>query len=270
LRYTEQIMTTATPIIQVKNLQAGYEDLAVLENINFDVYQGERFVIVGPSGCGKSTLLRHMVGLNPTTRGSIHINGVEIAGEDQALSQQIVQRIGFLFQSSALLSSLTVAENIGLPIHEYTDMPETCVDAVVRIKLAQVNLTGYGNHMPAELSGGMQKRAALARAMALGPKILFFDEPSAGLDPITSAELDNLILYLNTALKTTMVIVSHELASIFAVGQRVIMLDQDAKGIIAEGDPVELRDHSPNPQVRRFFNREVEQSSNSQSAIRTR
>jgi phospholipid/cholesterol/gamma-HCH transport system ATP-binding protein len=244
-------------IIQIRNLDAGYEDLVILENISFDVQEGERFVIVGPSGCGKSTLLRHMVGLNSTARGSIRINGDEIAGEDQARAQQIVQGIGFLFQSSALLGSMTVAENIALPIQEYTDMPRGCVEAVVRIKLAQVNLSGYGNHMPGELSGGMKKRAALARAMALGPKILFFDEPSAGLDPISSAELDALILYLNRTLGTTMVIVSHELASIFTVAQRVIVLDQQTRGIIAEGDPAELRASSPNPQVRRFFNREA-------------
>jgi phospholipid/cholesterol/gamma-HCH transport system ATP-binding protein len=252
-------MSKPTPIIRVRDLQAGYDDLVVLTNINFDVYEGERFVIVGPTGCGKSTLLRHMVGLNPTARGSIRINGKEIVSTDESQSQQIVRQIGFLFQNSALLGSLTVAENIAMPILEYTDMPKGCVKAVVEIKLAQVNLTGYANHLPSELSGGMKKRAALARAMALGPKILFFDEPSAGLDPISAAELDNLILYLNTTLGTTMVIVSHDLASIFTVAQRVIMLDQEARGIVAEGDPTELRARSPNPRVRRFFNRQVDQ-----------
>jgi phospholipid/cholesterol/gamma-HCH transport system ATP-binding protein len=252
-------MSTRTPIIQVKNLRAGYDDLVVLADINFDVYEGERFVIVGPSGCGKSTLLRHMVGLNLTARGSIRINGEEIASTDESQSQRIVRQIGFLFQNSALLGSMTVAENIAMPIREYTDMPHDCVEAVVQIKLAQVNLSGYGNHLPSELSGGMKKRAALARAMALGPKILFFDEPSAGLDPISAAEIDNLILYLNMTLRTTMVIVSHDLASIFTVAQRVIVLDREERGIIAEGDPAELRARSPNPLVRRFFNRQVNQ-----------
>jgi phospholipid/cholesterol/gamma-HCH transport system ATP-binding protein len=249
-------MSARTPIIQVRNLDAGYEDLMVLHDISFDIHEGERFVIVGPSGCGKSTLLRHLVGLNPTARGSIRISGDEVASLGDALPQHIVRQIGFLFQNNALLGSLTVAENIALPILEYTDMPQGCVNAVAEIKLAQVNLTGYGNHLPSELSGGMKKRAALARAMALGPKILFFDEPSAGLDPISAVEIDNLILYLNKTLKTTMVIVSHDLASIFTVAQRVIMLDQEARGIIAEGDPTELQARSTNPRVRRFFNRQ--------------
>jgi phospholipid/cholesterol/gamma-HCH transport system ATP-binding protein len=251
-------MISQSPVIQVRNLQAGYDDLIVLTDISFDIHEGERFVIVGPSGCGKSTLLRHMVGLNPTGRGSIRINGEEIATTDQSQSQRIVRQIGFLFQNSALLGSLTVAENIALPIREYTDMPQDCVEAVVKIKLAQVNLSGYGNHLPSELSGGMKKRAALARAMALGPRILFFDEPSSGLDPISSAELDNLILYLNRTMGTTMVIVSHDLASIFAVAQRVIVLDREAAGIIAMGDPAELKTGSPNPLVRNFFNRQVD------------
>ena len=244
------------PIIRVRNLDAGYGETIILENISFDIHEGERFVILGPSGCGKSTLLRHMVGLNPTRRGSITIRGQEVTGDDETIFQKIVREIGFLFQNSALLGSLTVAENVALPILEYTDLPRSCVEAVVQIKLAQVNLSGYGNYLPSELSGGMKKRAALARAMAMGPGILFFDEPAAGLDPITLAELDNLILYLNMTLGTTMVIVTHELSSIFTVAERVIMLDKEAKGIIAEGDPAELRDHSPDPQVRRFFNRE--------------
>jgi phospholipid/cholesterol/gamma-HCH transport system ATP-binding protein len=252
--------TAREPIIRVKNLDAGYGETVILKNISFDIYDGERFIILGPSGCGKSTLLRHMVGLNPTLQGSITIRGEEITGEDETIFQKIVREIGFLFQNSALLGSLTVAENVALPIQEYTDLPQSCVEAVVQIKLAQVNLSGYGNYLPSELSGGMKKRVALARAMAMGPKILFFDEPAAGLDPITLAELDNLILYLNKALGTTMVIVTHELSSIFTLAERVIMLDKEAKGIIAEGTPAELRDHSPDPQVRRFFHREPQVS----------
>lgn len=252
--------TAREPIIRVKNLDAGYGETVILKNISFDIYDGERFIILGPSGCGKSTLLRHMVGLNPTLQGSIIIRGEEITGEDETIFQKIVREIGFLFQNSALLGSLTVAENVALPIQEYTDLPQSCVEAVVQIKLAQVNLSGYGNYLPSELSGGMKKRAALARAMAMSPKILFFDEPAAGLDPISLAELDNLILYLNKTLGTTMVIVTHELSSIFTLAERVIMLDKEAKGIIAEGPPAELRDHSPDPQVRRFFHREPQMS----------
>ena len=172
--------------------------------------------------------------------------------------QKILRKIGVLYQSSALFGSMTLAENVALPIKEYTDLPQKSVDTLVKMKLNLVNLNGYENYLPSELSGGMKKRAGLARAMALNPKILFFDEPSAGLDPVTSVELDNLIINLNKSLGTTMVIVTHELPSIFTVAQRVIMLDKRARGIIAEGDPEYLRDHSKDAFVRQFFNRRAE------------
>lgn len=248
---------TRKPIIQVRDLRVGYGDVIVLDQISFDVFEGEIFVILGGSGCGKSTLLKAMIGLIPPQAGQIILDGDEVSTEDEAQLQGILRKIGVLYQGAALFGSMTVAENVALPIEEYTTLPTESVNTLVRMKLGLVNLQGYESHFPSELSGGMKKRAGLARAMALNPKILFFDEPSAGLDPITSAELDDLILHLNRSLGTTMVIVTHELESIFTVAQRIIMLDKQSKRIIAEGDPRYLRDHSQNPFVKRFFNRQA-------------
>jgi len=248
---------TRKPIIQVRDLRVGYGDVIVLDQISFDVFEGEIFVILGGSGCGKSTLLKAMIGLIPPQAGQIILDGDEVSTEDEAQLQGILRKIGVLYQGAALFGSMTVAENVALPIEEYTTLPTKSVNTLVRMKLGLVNLQGYESHFPSELSGGMKKRAGLARAMALNPKILFFDEPSAGLDPITSAELDDLILHLNRSLGTTMVIVTHELESIFTVAQRIIMLDKQSKRIIAEGDPRYLRDHSQNPFVKRFFNRQA-------------
>ncbi len=241
-------------IIRVKDLAAGYGDKIILEQISFDVYEGEIFVILGGSGCGKSTLMKHIIGLIPPRAGKIIIDGDDISNSDETALRKVFRKIGVLYQGSALLGSMTLAENVALPIKEYTDLPQKSVDTMVRMKLKVVNLDGYENYLPSELSGGMRKRAGLARAMALNPKILFFDEPSAGLDPVTSAEMDELIIHLNRAFGTTMVIVTHELRSIFAVAHRVIMLDKGSKGIIAEGDPKYLRDYSQNPFVKNFFN----------------
>jgi phospholipid/cholesterol/gamma-HCH transport system ATP-binding protein len=246
---------TRKPIIQVRDLRVGYGDVIILDHVSFNVYEGEVFVILGGSGCGKSTLLKAIIGLIPPQSGQIILDGDEISTEDEAKLQAVLRKIGVLYQGAALFGSMTVGENVALPIQEYTRLPSESVDMLVRMKLGLVNLQGYENHFPSELSGGMKKRAGLARAMALNPKILFFDEPSAGLDPITSSELDDLILHLNRILGTTMVIVTHELESIFTVAQRIIMLDKNSKGIIAEGDPRYLRDHSQNPFVKRFFNR---------------
>jgi len=242
-------------IIEVKDLEAGYDDTVIFRNVTFNVYEGEIFVILGGSGCGKSTLLKSIIGLLQPRAGKILIDGDEVSYEDEDGLKKILAKIGVLYQSAALFGSMTVAQNIALPIEAYTSLKKEAVDMLVRMKLGLVNLDGYGNHLPSELSGGMKKRAGLARAMALNPKILFFDEPSAGLDPITSAELDNLLLHLNRTLGTTMVIVTHELDSIFRVASRIIMLDKKAKGMIAEGDPRYLRDHSQNAFVKQFFNR---------------
>ena len=249
----------ARPVaIRVRDLVAGYgKDVVLLNGVDFDVYEGEIFGILGGSGCGKSTLLKHLIGLVTPMAGEIVINGLLLT-EDGGNLQQILRQCGVLFQSGALFGSMTLAENVALPLQEYTDLPADAIDTLVRMKLALVNLSGYENHLPAEISGGMKKRAGLARAMALNPRILFFDEPSAGLDPITSAELDQLILHLNRTLGTTMVIVTHELDSIFTVTNRIIMLDKKVKGIIAEGDPRQLREQSRNRFVRQFFNREPE------------
>jgi len=242
--------------IKVMEMVAGYGEEIILNRINFEVYEGEIFVILGGSGCGKSTLLKHLIGLNRPMGGNIVIDGVDITDDKGGNFQQVLRQCGILFQSGALFGSMTVAENVALPMQEHTDLPASYIDNIVKIKLAQVSLAGYENHLPSEISGGMRKRAGLARAMALNPKILFFDEPSAGLDPITSAELDQLIIRLNRSYGTTMVIVTHELPSIFTVAHRVIMLDKRFKNIIAEGSPQYLRDNSQNTYVRQFFNRE--------------
>lgn len=245
-------------VIEVKDLVATYGDDVILDGISFRVYEGEIFVILGGSGCGKSTLLKHLIGLIRPHMGYIVVGGDNISECDEQTYHRALKKIGVLYQGGALLGSMTLAENVALPVKEYTDLPDESVNTLVKMKLSLVDLNGYENHLPSEISGGMKKRAGLARAMALNPQILFFDEPSAGLDPVTSAELDNLIIHLNRTLGTTMVIVTHELESIFAVAQRVIMLDKRTRGIIAEGDPKYLRDHSQNPLVRQFFNRSAE------------
>ena len=248
------------PIIQVRDLIARYGEETILQDISFDIYEGEIFVILGGSGCGKSTLLKHLIGLIRPYSGQVVIDGEDIARADSEGYHRLLRKIGILYQSGALFGSMTLAENVALPIVEYTDLASDLVSSLVRMKLSLVQLDGYQDYLPSEISGGMKKRAGLARAMALNPKILFFDEPSAGLDPVTSAGLDNLILHLNKSLGTTMVIVTHELESILTVAQRVIMLDKSTKGIIAEGDPRHLRETSRNPLVWRFFNRQPEES----------
>ena len=245
------------PIIVVENLTARFGSDTILQNVNFEVYEGEIFVILGGSGCGKSTLMKHMIGLYETTSGRVVVHGVDITKADERQLKKIRLGIGVAFQSGGLFGSMTLAENVALPLQEYTDLSPETINLVVKMKLGMVNLAGYENHLPEELSGGMKKRAGLARAMALDPTVLFFDEPSAGLDPITSAELDSLIKSIRAGIGTTMVIVTHELQSIFNIADRIIMLDKEAKGIIAEGDPRWLKDNSTDPRVKAFFNRKV-------------
>lgn len=245
-------------IIEVRGLTAAYGDEVILRDISFTVKRGEVFVILGGSGSGKSTLLKHLIGLYRLAAGEVLIDGGDLARADGAERQRILRRFGVAYQSGALFGSMTLSENVSLPIEEFTRLPFTAREVISWMKLKLVGLEGFGDHLPAEVSGGMKKRAAIARAMALDPAVLFLDEPSAGLDPVTSAELDALILSLREGLGMTFVIVTHELASIYAVADRVIMLDKRKQGIIAEGRPQDLRDHSEDPYVRKFFHREAE------------
>jgi phospholipid/cholesterol/gamma-HCH transport system ATP-binding protein len=247
--------TPAGAIISVRNLKAGYGDEIILEDVSFDVREGEVFAILGRSGCGKTTLFKTIIGLLPPERGEVIIDGDKVMPVAEGGSERVLRKIGVLFQSGALFSSMTLAENVAFPLRQYTTLPERTIEQLVILKLSQVGLNGCERMLPMELSGGMQKRAALARAMALDPKILFFDEPSSGLDPVTSVELDRTILEINRALGTTMIIVTHELSSIFAIANRVIMLDAQEKNIIAEGKPDDLKERSDDPRVRDFFSR---------------
>jgi len=244
------------PIIKVENLSAGYSRNIVLEKVSFDVFQGEIFVVLGGSGCGKSTLLKHMIGLYCPLLGNVWIRGRSMVNASEDEKMDIMKSFGVTYQGGALFGSLTLQENVMLPQEEHTGLSLAQREQVAREKLALVELQGFEEYYPSELSGGMKKRAGLARAMALNPDLLFFDEPSAGLDPITSAELDRLILRLRKDTGATIVLVTHELDSIFAVADRCIMLDKQTRGIIAEGDPRQLRDHSENAWVRKFLTRD--------------
>ncbi len=232
-----------------------YGDYVVMRDLNFTVNRGEVFVIMGPSGCGKSTLLRHMIGLNEPAKGEVWYGDLNFTRADPLQRRRMVRRFGVLYQGGALWSSMTLAENVALPLEEFSDLERDQIDEMASLKLSLVGLKGFENYYPSQISGGMQKRAGLARAIALDPEVLFFDEPSAGLDPISSRLLDDLILELRDHLGATVVVVSHELASIFTIADNSIYLDPESRTIGANGNPKDLLEHCDNPVVHRFLSR---------------
>jgi len=242
-------------IVRVCDLTLAYDSYTVLDGVEFSINQGDVFIIMGGNGCGKSTLLKFMIGLKPPVKGRVLYEDISFWDADVQERNHILRQVGILYQKNALWSSMTLAENVALPLEEHTHLSEKQIGEIVSFKLSLVGLHGFEDLFPAELSGGMQKRAALARAMALDPKILFFDEPSAGLDPVNARLLDDLILELNDSLKTTLVVITHDLESIFAIGNRGIFLDPEAKTITASGNPRKLLEETRDPKVRAFLTR---------------
>jgi phospholipid/cholesterol/gamma-HCH transport system ATP-binding protein len=250
-----QTGTLAEAHIEVKDLTMAYGSFVVQQDLTFTIRRGDIFIIMGDSGCGKSTLLRHMVGLKQPAKGQVLYEGKDFWAADPVARKDFMRNFGMSYQGSAMWSSMTLAENIALPLQEYTDLSAADMREIAQLKLALVGLSGFEDYYPSEISGGMMKRAGLARAMALDPDILYFDEPSAGLDPISSRLLDDLILQLCDSLGTTVVIVTHELASIFAIGNNSVFLDAEKKTMTATGDPKQLRDESSDPKIHRFLTR---------------
>jgi len=247
----------ASPI-DVRHLTMRYGPLVVMRDLNFTVNRGEVFVIMGGSGSGKSTLLKHLIGLKAPAGGTILIDGEDFGAADVETRRNVLRRMGVLYQNGALWSGLTLAENVALPLTEFTTLGAGAIGDVVQFKLALVGLRGFEQFYPAAISGGMRKRAALARAIALDPEMLFFDEPSSGLDPVSASRLDDLILAIKASFGTTIVVVSHDLASIYRIADRALFLDIDQKTMTALGNPAEMLDHPPNDAVHRFLTRSSE------------
>jgi len=248
-------MNEKEPVISVANLTMAYGDFVVMRDLNFTINQGDIFIIMGGSGCGKSTLLKHMIGLKAPAKGEILYGDFNFWKAGAAERQEMMRKVGILYQSGALWSSMTLAENVALPLQQYTTLNKEKIKDQVSLKLALVGLSGFEDFYPSEISGGMRKRAGLARAMALDPEFLFFDEPSAGLDPVSAKRLDDLILQLRDSLDSTVVIVTHELASIFAIGNNSVFLDPESRTMIASGDPKKLLAEDHDPKVQTFLRR---------------
>jgi phospholipid/cholesterol/gamma-HCH transport system ATP-binding protein len=246
------------PVIEVNDLTMRYDSRVIMKDLTFSVQRGEVFVIMGGSGSGKSTLLKHLIGLKQPSQGTIRFDGVDFGGADAAARKGVLRRMGVLYQNGALWSGLTLAENVALPLEEFTNLDAAAIAEVGSLKLALVGLRGFEGFYPAAISGGMRKRAALARAIALDPEVVFFDEPSSGLDPISASRLDDLILELSASFGMTIVVVTHDLDSIFRIADRALFLDIATKTMTALGDPAELRDHSPSEEVHRFLTRSSE------------
>jgi len=247
------------PPIRVENLTMAYGPNVIQRDLNFTVEKGQTCIIMGGSGCGKSTLMRHLVGLKPPAEGKVYVQGVSLWDASEAQRRALLRRIGVMYQAGALWSSMTLEENIALPLQRYSKLSPAEIRDMVALKLALVGLAGLEGYYPSEISGGMQKRASIARAMALDPDIVFFDEPSAGLDPITSRQIDELIIELRESLQTTFVVVTHELQSIFAIGTDSVFLDAQSKTMIAQGDPKRLLEKAENPRVVEFLTRGEQQ-----------
>jgi phospholipid/cholesterol/gamma-HCH transport system ATP-binding protein len=241
--------------IEVRDLTMMYDSLVVMQDLSFSVSTGEIFVIMGGSGSGKSTLLKHLIGLKPSARGTILFDGEDFGAADPGARKRVLGRMGVLYQNGALWGGLTLAENVALPLEEFTELDAASIDEVVALKLALVGLRGFESFYPSAISGGMRKRAALARAIALDPDVLFFDEPSSGLDPISASRLDDLILEVRASFDTTIVVVTHDLDSIFRIADRALFLDIGQKTMTALGSPAELRDNPPSDEVHQFLTR---------------
>jgi phospholipid/cholesterol/gamma-HCH transport system ATP-binding protein len=246
------------PVLEVRDLDLGYDEYIVMHNLSFSVNKGDIFIVMGVNGCGKSTLLKSLIGLRPPNKGKVLYSGKSFWDEDETGQKDIMRHFGVLYQSGALWSSLTVGENVALPLQLYTKLSNPQIKEIVALKLSLVGLEGHEDSFPSGISGGMRRRASLARAIALDPDIIFFDEPSAGLDPINARKLDDLILELRDGSGATIVVITHELASIFAVGNNSVFLDAESKTMIATGDPKALLDKSRDPRVIQFLTRGAE------------